>query len=114
MFSSFAKSLWIRSAITLVSAVNLLAAPPARAAAKTWPAAFCAEQMPVSDGNPYDPVVGFGAGVAPLHGFGDTGDMWVPLAEALAKDLTVIVPGPRIMEEQPDQAAALITSFVGN
>ena len=40
--------------------------------------------------------------------------MWVPLAEALAKDLTVIVPGTRIMEEQPDQAVALITSFVGN
>ena len=68
MFSSFAKSLWIRGAITLVSAVNLLAAPPARAAAKTWPAAFRAEQMPVSDGNQYVPVGGSGAGVALLHG----------------------------------------------
>jgi hypothetical protein len=31
MFSSFAKSLWIRGAITLMSAINLLAAPPAKA-----------------------------------------------------------------------------------
>jgi hypothetical protein len=101
MFSSFAKSLWIRGAITLVSAVNLLAAPPARAAAKTWPAAFCPEQIPVSDGNQYVPVAGFGAGVALLHGFGDTGDMWAPLAEALAKDHTAIVPASGSWKSRP-------------
>jgi hypothetical protein len=27
-----------------------------------------------------------------LRGFGDTGDMWAPLAAALAKDHNVIVP----------------------
>ena len=32
-----------------------------------------------------------------LHGFGDTGDMWAPLANALIKDHTVIVPDLRGM-----------------
>ena len=32
-----------------------------------------------------------------LHGFGDTGDMWQPLAEILVKDHTVIVPDLRGM-----------------
>src|SRR5262245_9768652 len=32
-----------------------------------------------------------------LHGFGDTGDMWAPLAAALVKDHTIIVPELRGM-----------------
>ena len=32
-----------------------------------------------------------------LHGFGDTGDMWAPLAAALAHDRTIIVPDLRGM-----------------
>jgi pimeloyl-ACP methyl ester carboxylesterase len=32
-----------------------------------------------------------------LHGFGDTGDMWAPLAAALARDHTVVVPDLRGM-----------------
>jgi pimeloyl-ACP methyl ester carboxylesterase len=32
-----------------------------------------------------------------LHGFGDTGDMWAPLATALARDHTVVVPDLRGM-----------------
>jgi len=32
-----------------------------------------------------------------LHGFGDTGDMWAPLAELLVKERTVIVPDLRGM-----------------
>ena len=97
MFSSFAKSLWIRGAITLVSAANLLAASPAWAEVKAWPAAFHAEQMPVTDGTQYVRIGGSGPAVVLLHGFGDTGDMWVPLAEVLAKDHTVIVPDLRGM-----------------
>ncbi len=32
-----------------------------------------------------------------LHGFGDTGDMWAPLATALAHDRTIVVPDLRGM-----------------
>jgi pimeloyl-ACP methyl ester carboxylesterase len=40
---------------------------------------------------------GKGPAVVLLHGFGDTGDMWAPVAAALAKDHTVVVPDLRGM-----------------
>ena len=45
----------------------------------------------------YVRVGGKGSAVVMLHGFGDTGDMWAPLANALIKDHTVIVPDLRGM-----------------
>jgi pimeloyl-ACP methyl ester carboxylesterase len=63
----------------------------------TWPAVFQAQQMAVSGGTQYVRVGGQGPAVLLLHGFGDTGDMWVPLAEILVKDHTVIVPDLRGM-----------------
>ena len=42
-------------------------------------------------------VGGSGPAVVLLHGFGDTGDMWAPLAAKLVKDHTVIVPDLRGM-----------------
>ncbi len=38
---------------------------------------------------------GSGPAVVLLHGYGETGDMWVPLAAELARDHTVIVPDLR-------------------
>ena len=38
---------------------------------------------------------GSGPAVVLLHGYGETGDMWVPLAADLARDYTVIVPDLR-------------------
>ena len=63
----------------------------------TWPAAFFGQQMPVSGGTQYVRVGGNGPAVLLLHGFGDTGDMWVPLAERLVKSHAVIVPDLRGM-----------------
>jgi pimeloyl-ACP methyl ester carboxylesterase len=42
-------------------------------------------------------VGGHGPAVVLLHGFGDTGDMWAPVAAALEKDHTVIIPDLRGM-----------------
>jgi len=42
-------------------------------------------------------VGGAGPVVVLIHGFGDTGDMWAPLAERLVKDHTVVVPDLRGM-----------------
>jgi len=42
-------------------------------------------------------VGGHGPAVIMLHGFGDTGDMWAPLAAALAPERTVVVPDLRGM-----------------
>jgi pimeloyl-ACP methyl ester carboxylesterase len=63
----------------------------------TWSEAFAAKQMAVTDGTQYVRRGGKGPAVLLLHGFGDTGDMWVPLADALVKDHTVIVPDLRGM-----------------
>src|SRR5579862_2533538 len=62
-----------------------------------WAASFRTEQMPVTGGTQYVRVGGKGPAVLLLHGFGDTGDMWVPLADALVKDHAVIVPDLRGM-----------------
>src|SRR5258708_3206949 len=97
MSSPFTTPLWILRVAALLSAGSLLAATPAHAEVKSWPATFRAEQMPVSDGTQYVRVGGTGPAVVLLHGFGDTGDMWVPLAEVLMKDHTVIVPDLRGM-----------------
>jgi pimeloyl-ACP methyl ester carboxylesterase len=72
-------------------------ANPVRAGPKAWPSAFHGQQMAVSGGTQYIRVGGHGPAVLLLHGFGDTGDMWIPLAEILAKDHTVIVPDLRGM-----------------
>jgi pimeloyl-ACP methyl ester carboxylesterase len=70
---------------------------PARAEVKPFPASFKAEQMPVTGGTLYVRVGGQGPAVLLLHGFGDTGDMWEPLASVLVKNHMVIVPDLRGM-----------------
>jgi pimeloyl-ACP methyl ester carboxylesterase len=42
-------------------------------------------------------VGGKGPAVVMLHGFGDTGDMWAPVAASLVEDHTVVVPDLRGM-----------------
>jgi pimeloyl-ACP methyl ester carboxylesterase len=78
-------------------ALTLIATPPAAAEVKPFPSGFHAEQMPVTGGTQYVRVAGQGPAVLLLHGFGDTGDMWEPLAEVLVKDHTVIIPDLRGM-----------------
>jgi len=63
----------------------------------SWPDSFSAQQMAVSGGTQYVRVGGSGPAVVLLHGFGDTGDMWLPLATALVKDHAVVVPDLRGM-----------------
>jgi pimeloyl-ACP methyl ester carboxylesterase len=101
MLSHFVIPAWARrlarDLAAPLSAVALLVATPVHAEVKPWPASVRAEQMPVSGGTQYVRVGGTGPAVVLLHGFGDTGDMWVPLAEVLMKDHTVIVPDLRGM-----------------
>lgn len=63
----------------------------------SWPESFDGKQMAVTGGTQYVRVGGQGPAVLLLHGFGDTGDMWLPLANALVKDHAVIVPDLRGM-----------------
>ena len=69
----------------------------AHAEVRPFPSSFHAEQMAVTGGTQYVRVGGQGPAVVLLHGFGDTGDMWEPLAAILVKDHRVIVPDLRGM-----------------
>jgi len=78
----------------------LLALAPlhrAHAAVHPYSSAFKTRDMPVTGGTQYVRVGGKGPAVLLLHGFGDTGDMWQPLADRLVKDHLVIVPDLRGM-----------------
>jgi pimeloyl-ACP methyl ester carboxylesterase len=85
------------SALLLAVAMTSQNATSVHAAIGTWPADFHGRQMAVSGGTQYVRVGGRGPAILLLHGFGDTGDMWVPLAEILVKDHTVVVPDLRGM-----------------
>ncbi|HEU4664576.1 MAG TPA: alpha/beta hydrolase [Dokdonella sp.] len=88
----------VAAAVSLCAMLLLpFAAAPALAAVKAYSAAFTATDMPVTGGAQYVRTGGKGPAVLLLHGFGDTGDMWQPLAEALVKDHRVIVPDLRGM-----------------
>src|SRR6516165_4978151 len=87
----------LATALTAFAAALIAWTPAAHATIGVWPDTFRARQMPVSRGTQYVRVGGQGPVVLLLHGFGDTGDMWVPLAEALVKNHTVIVPDLRGM-----------------
>jgi pimeloyl-ACP methyl ester carboxylesterase len=69
-----------------------------------YPANFRTQMMQTNGTSLYVRVGGTGPAVVLLHGFGDTGDMWAPLAAALMRDHTVIVPDLRGMglSDHPD------------
>jgi pimeloyl-ACP methyl ester carboxylesterase len=69
----------------------------ARAHALTYPKTFRARQLAANGTKLYVRVGGSGPGVVLLHGYGETGDMWVPFAKDLARDHTVVVPDLRGM-----------------
>ena len=78
-------------------ALTLISTVPAAARIVTYPAAFHTQMVQTNGTRLYVRVGGHGPAVVMLHGFGDTGDMWAPLAIVLMKDHTVIVPDLRGM-----------------
>src|ERR1700693_5767667 len=77
--------------------VALLVAAPASAAVQPFPPGFRTQMIDTNGTKYYVRVGGTGPPVVMLHGFGDTGDMWAPIAAKLVKDHTVIVPDLRGM-----------------
>ncbi|MDY0746349.1 alpha/beta hydrolase [Paucibacter sp. R3-3] len=67
----------------------------ARAQPKPYPATFKVQDMAVNGATLHVRVGGSGPAVVLIHGFGDTGAMWQPLAVDLAKDHRVVVPDLR-------------------
>ena len=70
-----------------------IAALPAAANIQPYPNSFSVQEIRANGTTLHVRVGGTGPAVVLLHGFGDTGDMWAPLAASLAADHTVIVPG---------------------
>ena len=72
-------------------------ATPALAAIEAFPKIFHTQMVQTNGTSLFVRVGGQGPAVILLHGFGDTGDMWAPLAAVLVKDHTVVVPDLRGM-----------------
>jgi len=71
---------------------------PAAAQVTPFPGDFRTQEVTTDDGETIHlRAGGQGPAVVLLHGFGDTGDMWAPLAAELARDHTVVVPDLRGM-----------------
>lgn len=85
----------IRSLLT--ASLFLTLSLPALAGVTPFPSSFRTQDISVEGAKIHVRVGGKGPAVVLLHGFGDTGDMWAPLAADLAKDHTVVVPDLRGM-----------------
>ena len=70
---------------------------PASAAVRPFPSSFRVLELRTHGASIHVRIGGHGAAVLMLHGFGDTGDMWQPLALVMMKDHTVVVPDLRGM-----------------
>ena len=125
----------VRSLVTLVAAMLLPVVGVA--AIEPYPATFHTMTIQTNGTSLYVRLGGKGPAIVLLHGFGDTGDMWAPLAAVLVKDRTVIVPDLRgmglsahpdsgytkknqardiagVMDALKVERAALVTHDIGN
>ena len=104
---------------------------------ESFPAAFDTKTVQTNGTSLFVRFGGQGPAVVLLHGFGDTGDMWAPVAAVLVKGHTVIVPDLRgmglsahpetgyskknqardiigVMDALKVEQAALVTHDIGN
>ena len=85
-----------RRAIVVLMLGTALLSKAAFAAGPSFPADFATRTISTPDGAQiFVRSGGTGPAVVLIHGFGDTGEMWGPLARELAKTHTVIVPDLR-------------------
>ena len=75
----------------------ILVATPALAQVQPFPPGFTERDIATNGTTIHVRAGGHGPAVLLLHGYGETGDMWAPLAADLARDHLVIVPDLRGM-----------------
>jgi pimeloyl-ACP methyl ester carboxylesterase len=87
----------MRTLVSLLAGWLTLMAVPTVSSAQTFdfPATFAIRDIAVNGTTIHVRSGGAGPAVVLLHGYGETGDMWVALAAELARDHTVIVPDLR-------------------
>ena len=83
------------AACVLSCVVSLGAAMNASAETFDFPAGFTTREVTTNGATIHVRSGGAGPAVLLVHGYGETGDMWIPLAADLARDHTVIVPDLR-------------------
>ncbi len=82
---------------SLIGLAIAILAPAAAAEVLPFPNTFKHEMIAVNGTKLYVRVGGQGPAVVLIHGFGDTGDMWSPIAARLVRDHTVVIPDLRGM-----------------
>jgi pimeloyl-ACP methyl ester carboxylesterase len=79
----------------LAFAILVAGALPAAAQVPPYPADFRTQEITTNGATIHVRVGGSGPAVVMLHGYGETGDMWAPMAADFAGRRTVIVPDLR-------------------
>jgi pimeloyl-ACP methyl ester carboxylesterase len=90
----FREGFTMRNVAAAVS-VGFFLSASALAAIQPYPANFGTENVITNGTQIYVRVGGAGPAVVLLHGYGETGEMWAPLAAQLARDHLVIAPDLR-------------------
>ncbi len=81
---------------TIIAALGaILLAFPAAAQVPPFPAGFRTQEIATNGATLHVRIGGKGPAVLLLHGYGETGDMWAPLAAELAPGHLVVVPDLR-------------------
>lgn len=83
----------MKSLLTLL--LTCLCCSTALAGPFDFPAGFKTQEIATNGATIHVRVGGTGPAVVLLHGYGETGDMWAPMAADLARDHTVVVPDLR-------------------
>jgi pimeloyl-ACP methyl ester carboxylesterase len=73
----------------------ILVSTPAAAQVQPFPSSIRGHEIVTNGATIHVRVGGKGPAVVLLHGYGETGDMWAPLAAVLVRDHTVVVPDLR-------------------
>src|ERR1700751_3155917 len=81
--------------IAAAASILCLLSASALAVIQPFPANFGTLNVVTNDTQIFVRAGGEGPAVLLLHGYGETGDMWAPLAAQLARNHTVIVPDLR-------------------
>src|SRR5882762_7600817 len=92
---NFMRAIPVRIVSGAIAALTLVL--PAAADVRPFPPGFHTEEIKTDGATIHVRVGGKGPAVVLLHGFGDTGDMWAPVAAALSSGHTVVVPDLRGM-----------------
>ena len=88
---------FLASAPFAATLVGLFARKDAVAQVQPYPPTFRTQRIETNGTTLFVRVGGKGPAVVLLHGFGETGDTWKPLAIKLIADHTVIIPDLRGM-----------------